>query len=669
MAVRLPRLLDSGMKEISRLNPVSLSLDENLSPLSTAEMVLPEGECAAETGQFVELYTSHGSAGVFRVQQTEQDYGGRVTLALEHGLTTLGDGIMPGEGAQSGTARQLVSAILACQPKTMWVLGAVAIPDSLTLTWKNDNANLLESLCSLMDELPGYRLTFDQSVFPWVMNVEAMSDEDGCECRLSRNLSSLRVEEDRSELCTRLHVNGLSSPLDADTIGAYGVITRYMDADQDIGTEELTKQGRAYLEAHKSPAISVTMDAVDWYEATGEPFDRFTLGRVCRVCLPDYGKTIRQRVISLSWPDVYGQPDQVTVTLASESTTAVSVMAGLIIDTTVTKKRFTSDLRSQKELLLAAEDKITLMSTRIELIAQEVEVNAEQIALKASKEEVGDLTRRMSAAEIAIDGANARIDLKANQTTVDSLTERVSSAEVAIDGANARIDLKANQTTVDSLGTRVSSAEVAIDGANAAIALKASQSDVTALTKRVSSAEVAIDGANAAIALKASQTTVDDMGTRVSAAEIAIDGANAEIALKVSKDGVVSAINMSTEGIKISASKIELSGTVLAGYLSGVSIDVDELSASMVYASGGVQAPSATIDGAYIGELDCDTLSVGGTNYAGKSKTVVVGQQTLTPSYVTIQYKDHNGNNQYLQVVKAVTINNAATSTISYLGT
>ena len=568
MAVRLPRLLDSGMKELARLNPVSLSLDENLSPLSTAEMVLPEGECAAETGQFVELYTSHGSAGIFRVQQAEQDYGGRVTLALEHGLTTLGDGIMPGESEQSGTTRQLLAALLACQTQTMWTLGTVAVPDSRTLTWKCDHSNLLESLCSLMDELTGYRLTFDQSVFPWVLNVEAMSDDDGCECRLSRNLSSLRVEEDRSELCTRLHVNGLSSPLDADTIGAYGVITRYMDADPDIGSDELTKQGRAYLEAHKEPAISMTMDAVDWYEATGEPFDRFTLGKVCRVCLPDYRKTIRQRVIALSWPDVYGQPDQVTVTLASESTTAVSVMAGLIIDTTVTKKRFTSDLRSQKELLLAAEDKITLMATRVEVIAQEVEVNAEQIALKASKEEVGDLTRRMSAAEVAIDGANARIDLKANQTTVD------------------------------------------------------------------------------------------DLGTRVSAAEIAIDGANAEIALKVSKNGVVSAINMSPEGVKISASKIELDGETIANKLLGGYIDVTSIDAN-----------EGNITNLYCDTAYLSSLVLNDTGVSLKSKTVVVGQQTLTPSYVTIQYKDHNGNNKYTQVVKAVTINNASTASISYLGT
>ena len=568
MAVRLPRLLDGSMQELARLNPASLSLDENLSPLSTAQMVLPEGECTAETGQFVELYTSHGSAGVYRVQQAEQDYGGRVTLALEHGLTTLGDGIMPGEGEQSGTTRQLLAAILACQPKTMWKLGKVAVPDSRTLTWQCDHSNLLESLCSLMDELTGYRLTFDQSVFPWVLNVEALTDADGCECRLSRNLSSLRVEEDRSELCTRLYVNGLASPLDADTIGTYGAITRYMDADTDIGADELMKQGRAYLEAHKSPAISVTMDAVDWYEATGEPFDRFTLGKVCRVCLPDYGKTIRQRVIGLSWPDVYGQPDQVTVKLASESTTAVDVMAGLIIDTTITKRRFTSDMRSQKELLLAAEDKITLMATRVEVIAQEVEVNAEQIALKASSEEVGELTRRMSAAEIAIDGANARIDLKANQTTVD------------------------------------------------------------------------------------------DLGTRVSAAEVAIDGANAEIALKVSKNGVVSAINMSPEGVKISASKIELDGETIANKLLGGYIDVTSIDAN-----------EGDITNLYCDTAYLSSLVLNDTGVSLKSKTVVVGQQTLTPSYVTIQYKDHNGNNQYTQVVKAVTINNASTASISYLGT
>ncbi|MGN1021625.1 MAG: phage tail spike protein [Aristaeellaceae bacterium] len=574
MAVRLPRLLDGSMKELARLNPATLSLDENLSPLSTAQMVVREGDCAADTGQFVELYTCHGSAGVYRVQQTEQDYGGRLTLMLEHGLTTLGDAIMPGEEEKTGTARELVSELLSFQPVTMWTLGTVAVPDDLTLTWKNDHSNLLESLCTLLDELPGYRLTFDQSVFPWVLGIEALSDADGCECRLSRNLSSLRVEEDRSELCTRLYVNGLADPLDADTMDTYGVITRYMDADTEIGEEELTKQGKAFLEAHKTPAVSVTMDAVDWYEATGEPFDRFTLGRVCRVCLPDYGKVIRQRVIGLSWPDVFGQPDQVTVTLASESTSAVGVMAGLIIDTTITKKRVTSlssELDNQKELLIAAEDSITLMSTRIDLFAQEV--------------------------NITVEGLNARIDLMATAEENEELARRVSEAEIAIDGANARIDLKADQTIADSLGERMS------------------------------------------------------------AAEIAIDGANAEIALKVSKNGVVSAINMSTEGIKISASKIELDGETIANKLSGGYIDVTSIDAN----EGDFAA--LYCDSAYIG-----SLYVGSDSFEPMTQTIATGAGSITVNATDINYQDWAGNKKEARVVNSITYNAPGTKTIVLLG-
>ena len=162
----------------------------------------------------------------------------------------------------------------------------------------------------------------------------------------------------------------------------------------------------------------------------------------------------------------------------------------------------------------------------------------------------------------------------------------------------------------------------------------------------------------AAVNLKANQTTVDDLGTRVSAAEVAIDGANAEIALKVSKNGVVSAINMSPEGVKISASKIELDGETIANKLLGGYIDVTSIDAN-----------EGDITNLYCDTAYLSSLVLNDTGVSLKSKTVVVGQQTLTPSYVTIQYKDHNGNNQYTQVVKAVTINNASTASISYLGT
>ncbi|MGN1369941.1 MAG: phage tail spike protein [Aristaeellaceae bacterium] len=158
---------------------------------------------------------------------------------------------------------------------------------------------------------------------------------------------------------------------------------------------------------------------------------------------------------------------------------------------------------------------------------------------------------------------------------------------------------------------------------------------ISLLATDVNQAAIRLNGAEASIT--AQGVVLDDLGNRVSSAEVSINGMEATIDLKVSKDGVVSAINMSTEGIKIKASKIELSGTVIAGYLSGTNIDVSELSASMVYASGGIQAPSATIDGAYIGDLDCDSLSIGGATAATRTWVTNQGYSKLTNDSLVIK--------------------------------
>lgn len=109
---------------------------------------------------------------------------------------------------------------------------------------------------------------------------------------------------------------------------------------------------------------------------------------------------------------------------------------------------------------------------------------------------------------------------------------------------------------------------IILDAHTAELLLTAKQKEVSALSKRVSSAEVAIDGANAQIAMKASQEEVNSLGQRVSSAEVAIDGANAQIALKVSKDGVIGAINLSTEEALIQAARVNLVGYVTASQLS-----------------------------------------------------------------------------------------------------
>ena len=68
----------------------------------------------------------------------------------------------------------------------------------------------------------------------------------------------------------------------------------------------------------------------------------------------------------------------------------------------------------------------------------------------------------------------------------------------------------------------------------------------------------------------ATQTTVDSLSGRVSTAEAQIDVHSTQISMRVEKDGIISAINQSSESITIDASKINLNGNVIvSGILKG----------------------------------------------------------------------------------------------------
>jgi len=98
---------------------------------------------------------------------------------------------------------------------------------------------------------------------------------------------------------------------------------------------------------------------------------------------------------------------------------------------------------------------------------------------------------------------------------------------------------------------------------------------------RLSSAETSIAQQADEIALRATKTEVDTLSGRVSTAESTITQHAADISAKVSKDGVIAAINLSseTEGgstAKISANKVNIEGAAIftdSGRLSQTSLD------------------------------------------------------------------------------------------------
>ena len=331
MTIRQPRLLDETLQEIARLSPVKLSLDLRLFPLSTAEMVLTHDTPEIKLRDHMELFDENGSVGIFRVKEISTTVGRTRKVVLEHSLCTLRDDVIPAQGFMCSVPEAL-TRLLACQSIPRWTLGEVEAPSDLTIIFATKYANLLSAVEALLGMLPeGYALDFDQHASPWQLHLRRLSDTDACEGRLSRNLQSVRHDLDGSRLCTRVYPFGAeveterisliplggSDHVQSDAADDLGVISRTFENDLIFDAPTLNEVARMYLDRHAEPETTITVSAVDLSAATGEDIDAFRLGRICRLCLPDMRMILRERIIAISKPDVYGAPGQLLLTLSN----------------------------------------------------------------------------------------------------------------------------------------------------------------------------------------------------------------------------------------------------------------------------------------------------------------------------------------------------------------
>lgn len=638
MSVRLPRLLDAQLREVCRLHPVTLSINERLVPPHDASMTLPPGE-GASFHAWVELYTIDGSAGFYRVSSTSESYVDTGDVDLEHSAAILGDAIIPGEGKYSGTCAEVLTAMLANQTTLIngqkpWVLGTCA--KSASIEYAYDCNNILSAMTEVVgDEKNGYALEFDDAHgFPWRVNVVSVETSASCEGRLSRNLESVSVSMSDDEFCTRIYCKSLPEPhyIDGPTVGTWGIITKTITAGEGVTAESLKSYIVRYLEDHKNPRNSIEINGVDLATATGENLDSFRIGRLFRLALPDYGVKMEERILVRSITDVYGDPRGVRLTLASnirdtaedlvrldntvtggssQNSTKKYIGGGASKGTGISRNTLLGLLRDYDDFYSATESwqreaGVKIEANHADLYATKTAItgnfagDVETInALITASSDNGGLVAMMVGRHNKIEDVNAAIsataagggliNMKADAKTVTDIGERLSSAEITLNGADGQIGLVGRVETAEG---DIKSAEVKIDGLNSEIELKADSSVTDALGKRVSSAEIAIDGANSKITQVAEVT--DEQGNRISAAEISIDGLNSEIELKADKitlDGYVTANQMKTE---------------FSNFESGIS---DNLY---------VRALSAS-------NFECSHLTVNGSGLSLVQKTVVTG--------------------------------------------
>lgn len=502
MSIRLPRLLDAQLREVCRLHPVTLSINERLVPPHDASMTLPPGE-GASFHAWVELYTIDGSAGFYRVSSSSESYVSTEDVDLEHSAAILGDAIIPGEGTYSGTCAEVLTAMLANQTTLVngqkpWVLGTCAKNESIEYAY--DCNNILSAMAEVVgDEKDGFALEFDDTHgFPWRVNVVSVETSASCEGRLSRNLESVSVSISDDEFCTRIYCKSLPEPhyIDGPTVGVWGIITKTITAGEGVTAESLQSYITRYLEDHKNPRISIEINGVDLATATKESLDSFRIGRLFRLTLPDYSVKMEERILVRSITDVYGDPRGVRLTLASnirdtaedlvrldntvtggssQNSTKKYIGGGTSKGTGISRNTLLGLLRDYDSFYSATESwqrkaGVDIEANHADLYATKQAItgnwagNVETInALITASSDNGGLVAMIVGRHNKIEDVNAAISataaggglitMKADATVTDALGERVSSAEISIDGLNSEIELKADKITLDGYVT------------------------------------------------------------------------------------------------------------------------------------------------------------------------------------------------------------------------
>ena len=335
-------------REVARLRPEKLALTMRMTPLSTAEMILPEGETTLSVGMLAEVYDAEGSAGIFRVTEVERraGEGSGQTARLEHALCTLEDDVMPGYvelGGKGVNTREVLERLLSRQTEKRWTLGTCEYAAEFAYSWENEN--LLRALLSVTQVLEGTPMwTFDQSVTPWLLNLKKAGDADGCECRQSRNLNKLKVTVNANELCTRIYPLGYGEGADQLHIGSVNGGVRYLEAASAkkwgvaakvyaetsiTEAETLKAAAQRVLEATCEPTVTVEADAAELYKLTGEATDRFRVGQKCRIPLPEWETVVEERVVEIHYADVIGAPEKAKLVLANRANGAAEALARL----------------------------------------------------------------------------------------------------------------------------------------------------------------------------------------------------------------------------------------------------------------------------------------------------------------------------------------------------
>lgn len=466
--IKLPRVYNSNLVYSRTIHPIRVSLTQNATPLSYASIEVQKGEGLASR-EFVEIFTPYGTSEYYRVCVPGDTYGNATTASqMEHAISEVGDYLVKEEISEMRSASAAMKTIFSHYKGSHWKLGDVsALTGSVAVEVNYDR--VLDAMLAILEQKTDCMLAFDFSTKPWTVKVVKKSTAVNAEGRLSRNLISARISYDDSELCTRAYYKTYSTDKkgnttetwnhrDTDTLSKYGVVEREVSTSSDMTDAEISTAVSTFLNEHKQPKFSVEISAEELSQITGEPLDKFELGKLMRLAIPDYGVVIEEHINSITWSDVYNAPELMTVKLGDDEDTVVSFLHK-VDASTVSSGKSTASVKRTK----LYETKIDQTDKLIDMYAQHLDkygnilqqagldINAEGVLIYATDNErnlASMLNVQADRISLVVEGTGPNAKIKP------------ASIVAAINNGRSSVKIDANHIKIGS-----GSSTISLDGA------------------------------------------------------------------------------------------------------------------------------------------------------------------------------------------------------------
>ena len=404
-------LLDKGSLTPKRKVPME-AMSLQLRERDSTATITPVSMSGISTESWFMDDTNPGKGIVWQVRSIQTDYATNTpSITLEHVINKLKNRVMFGEhtaaeisgtpGATRCTAKQAIQYILRFQDD--WVLGSFGYSDSNPYKFNGDT--LYDAIETVSNSLDDPWWSYDTTKYPFVLNINPRPDGTACKLLPGRNLNTITKTVDKSGMYTRFYPIGKDDlHISGDFVGKnsekYGIICK-VGTDTSLETEaELRAWASSNLNRHCEPTVTITADAMELADKTGESLDRLTLGRLCRIPLTEYDTEINERITELNYPDKIHQPEVVRVTMCNNRNDVTRIIAEVIKETA---RGGRGGARQQKEDHAWFED----TDEYVAMVAEKTGINElgeEETLTGLIKVEAGKITQIVSAV-----GANGEV--------------------------------------------------------------------------------------------------------------------------------------------------------------------------------------------------------------------------------------------------------------------